>query len=180
MESMHTAIRNGDIQSVARLLDSDPAQLETPDERGWCAIHTACECGNSSIVRLLIERGADVNAQTDDGLYCTALDMAAGNGSAGVVELLLSAGARLDIRDDYEHTPIHTAAIYGRPKALEALICAGADVNDRVDGWTPLTYAEAHIEDRQSRPRFSEHVPSATEEEYEAVVTILRRYGGVI
>lgn len=179
MESIHAAINQGDTEQVSRLLDNDSALLEARDARGWCPIHIASERGNTSIVRLLIERGADVDAPTEDGFDYTALDLAAGNGSAELVQFLLSVGARLDIRNDYEHTPIHTAAILGRPRALEALLRAGANVNDRVKGWTPLMYAEANLEASESRPRFSECVPSATEDEYETVVSILRRYGGV-
>lgn len=179
MESIHELIRKGDVEQVTNLIENDNSVIEALDDRGWHPLHVAAELGNITIARLLIDHGANVNTRTEEGLDSTALDMASGNGSAELIQFLLSVGARIDLRDDYEFTPIHTAAIFARPQAVETLIQYGANPNDRVNGWTPLTYAEAHLNDLDSRPRFSEHVPPASEDDYKAVVEILRKHDGV-
>ena len=42
-------------------------------------------------------------------------------------------------RDKYGNTPLHSAAWYGTPANIQALLDAGADVTARDEaGWTPL------------------------------------------
>lgn len=57
--------------------------------------------------RLAVELGGDVNAASDDGL--TAMHGAASNGANGVVEFLAQNGAKLDVRDKYQQTPLSIA-----------------------------------------------------------------------
>jgi hypothetical protein len=57
--------------------------------------------------RIAVELGNDVNAATEDGL--TAMHGAASNGADGVVQLLASKGAKLDVRDKYQQTPLSIA-----------------------------------------------------------------------
>jgi ankyrin repeat protein len=59
-------------------------------------------------VRIAFDAGIDVNAATEEGL--TALHGAALNGADGVVEFLASKGAKLDVRDRYQQTPLSIAA----------------------------------------------------------------------
>jgi uncharacterized protein len=55
---------------------------------------------------LLLERGADVNAANDNGE--TALHAAVGRGDS-VVRFLVERGARLDVRDKFNRTPLDVA-----------------------------------------------------------------------
>jgi ankyrin len=59
-------------------------------------------------VRIAVEAGADVNAADEDGL--TAMHGAAANGANGVVQYLVQKGAKLDVRDRYQQTPLSIAA----------------------------------------------------------------------
>src|SRR5689334_276503 len=56
----------GEIITVQAMLGEDPALVKAvhPDRPhgGWTALHGAAQKGQSAIVNLLIERGADVNA----------------------------------------------------------------------------------------------------------------------
>ena len=52
-------------------------------------------------------RGADVNATNEDGL--TAMHGAAANGADAVVQFLTQKGAKLDVRDKYQQTPLSIA-----------------------------------------------------------------------
>jgi len=58
-------------------------------------------------VRIAFDAGADVNATNEDGL--TAIHGAASNGADGVVQFLVSKGAKMDVRDKYQQTPLSIA-----------------------------------------------------------------------
>ena len=59
-------------------------------------------------VQLAVELGADVTAANQDGL--TALHGAAANGADAVVQFLVQKGAKMDVRDKYQQTPLSIAA----------------------------------------------------------------------
>jgi len=60
-------------------------------------------------VRVALELGVtDVNAVNESGL--TALHGAAANGANDVVQLLVAKGAKMDVRDKYQQTPLSVAA----------------------------------------------------------------------
>lgn len=58
-------------------------------------------------VKLTVELGGDVNAVEDDGL--TAVHGAAVNGADPVIQYLADKGAKLDVRDKYQQTPLSIA-----------------------------------------------------------------------
>lgn len=68
---LHQAICEGDDATVARILSAPggAALVNACSSYGWTALHHACadECSKASIVRLLLQHGADANARTADG-----------------------------------------------------------------------------------------------------------------
>lgn len=88
------AVFLADAMRVRALLGRHPHLATAPDGRGDQPIHHAARNGDTQIVRLLIEHGADVNAQNTRGhtvLYC-----AGGHGHLDTLQLLLDAGADRD------------------------------------------------------------------------------------
>jgi hypothetical protein len=84
--------------------------------------------------------GADINETNAQGW--TPLHFAAVRGQAGCAKVLVSQGARLDMRTGTEKTPLHFAADRGFLEITETLLAGGADLAARDDeGWTPLHYA---------------------------------------
>lgn len=86
----------GHVETV-RLLLATPIDIHHVNKLGWTALLEAIVLGTDGpvhreIVRLLIERGSDVNAR--DGSGATALQLATQKGQAEVVRMLLAAGAR--------------------------------------------------------------------------------------
>ncbi|KAJ7444199.1 ankyrin repeat-containing domain protein [Mycena latifolia] len=59
--------------------------------------------GHTSVVQLLIEKGADVNAQ--GGYYGNALQAASKNGHKSVVQLLIEKGADVNAQGGYHGIP---------------------------------------------------------------------------
>lgn len=94
-------------------------------------------------VRQSLEQGDDVNRADANGR--TALMMAAFEGYADVVELLIEHGAEVDRRDGAGRTAVMYAASGPFPETVELLLESGADVNliDAAEGWTALMFAAA-------------------------------------
>ena len=124
------AARNGDYAAMRLLLaaGADPT-LKQP--RGTTALMMAAGLGRGlgvfakdygteadlrQAVELLVERGVDVNAATDDGI--TAVHLAAQAGLDSVVTVLAKQGARLDVKDKRGRTPVDMAmGVGGRGRA---------------------------------------------------------------
>jgi len=83
----------------------------------------------------------DVNKVDANGR--TALMMAAFEGFAEVVELLLDHGSEVDRRDGAGRTALMYASSGPFPQTVELLIQRGADINliDTTEGWTALMFA---------------------------------------
>ncbi|HEY4224087.1 MAG TPA: ankyrin repeat domain-containing protein [Myxococcota bacterium] len=118
---------------------------------GNTPLHHAASAGTSLVVHHLLAHKADANARGLRGrapLHCAC---AGWNDDEGdhlhVIELLLGAGADLEVRDDVERTPLHYAAettLAYRLPILERLIVDGADLDARdQDGRTPLDLASS-------------------------------------
>jgi len=115
----------------------------TRTEGGWTPLHLIIVMNNSpkviTVMTMLIEAGADVNARDEDGdtpLHLAAAD----NTNPDVVTALLEAGADLEAREVNDWTPLHAAASNNKnPAVITALVKAGANLEARdKDGWTPL------------------------------------------
>ncbi|KAF2816739.1 uncharacterized protein BDZ99DRAFT_492706 [Mytilinidion resinicola] len=99
-----------------------------------------------SLVRKLIDPrvGADVDFPTKArGL--TALHMAAELANESMVEVLLNAGASIQVRSKSGTTPFYRAARGGSTEILQRLYGLGSEVDAKTwDNWTPLMEAVEH------------------------------------
>ena len=100
-------------------------------------LHEAAAAGDIEQVKLLISKGADVDAK--DKLGRTALHCASEKGHAEVAKLLISQGADVNAMDRNLAKPLHYAVMRGEKQTVELLLSKGADINAKNrDGRTPL------------------------------------------
>ena len=166
MKELFEAIRAGDSSTVAALVAADPslaifaaaiqgdcAQLEALlagnrslvealSSDGWTPLHLAAFFGNIDAARLLLNKGAQVNARSTNPMENLPLHAAAAGRHPGLVKLLLDHGASANARQHGGFTPLHSAAQNGDLDSARALIAGGADVQPRADNkQTPLDLA---------------------------------------
>ena len=65
--NLHQAVLDGDIERARALIAENPARVKQVDRVGNTALHWAVAKNNMAMVRLLLERGAPVNAQNGNG-----------------------------------------------------------------------------------------------------------------
>lgn len=88
-------------------------------------LYYASAVGLETVVPLLLEKGADVNAKTEDGK--TALQIAAKNGHATVARILLDRGAEVDSEDSRRRTPLYWAATGNYIAVIKLLLARNAN-----------------------------------------------------
>ena len=112
-----------DLKSKAKCL----YYLRKHGEHGRTALILAANRGHEAVVRLLLVKGADINAK--DGIGLTVLMGAAIEGHEAIVRLLLEKGSDINAKDEDGNTALITAAGCGRATAIRLLLEKGADVN---------------------------------------------------
>jgi len=101
-------------------------------------IWTAAWKGNVEVVNQHLAAGTDVNAKAPK-IGVTPLMAAAISGQSDAATLLLTKGAKPDIKNNEGSTALHMAAFFGHIQIVQTLVAKGADVNvvnDRSE--TPL------------------------------------------
>jgi ankyrin repeat protein len=127
VNALNAAVRGDDIETIRIFADAGVA-ADNADFAGFTPLIGAAFSGNVQAVKLLLEKGANVNAVSGDGSFQKV--------KAGTIAL-------------GNFTPLLAAATLGSPEMITVLLQAGADVNARdVRGMTPLMLAVAT--DRQN------------------------------
>ncbi len=113
--------------AVAILLEAG-ADPNATDANGTTPLHDAARITNSlPVIRLLLKHGADPNIASKHGKETPILQLMGGGLEA--IQLLVQAGARLDVRDIYGTTVLHTPAALHDKDAVTYLIRQGLDPN---------------------------------------------------
>ncbi len=151
------AVERGDIDAVNRLI-SEGADVKVENDKGETPLHIAAVWGHKEVVEALLDKGANVNAEDEEGnpplvlttdeeiktlLQSTAkLLEVAKSGNIQEVNSLISEGAKVNVKDQDNKTPLHWAAEKGHKEVVEALLDKGANVDaEDENGDTPLDLA---------------------------------------
>jgi ankyrin repeat protein len=144
----YRAVEERDLERLRGLLDEHPALVR---QRGTNGNDLFGMAGDLDVVRLLLERGADVNRGNDYGW--TKLHQAGYGNDRGLAELLLASGARADLyaRGD-GGTPLVVALFWGHRDVVELLgleprnlrVAAGLGLVDLIDELAGTAAAGAH------------------------------------
>ncbi len=146
-QSLHDLAARGDLDGMREKLASDPASLDSLDVLDKAPLHHAVSNKRIEAMALLVEAGADVNAQDKTGL--TPLHVAAMQGRREEAAWLLDHGANIEARDAFGDTPVHTAAVYGMGGGIQVLHQRGASLTlTNNAGDTPLDLARKYRHER--------------------------------
>src|SRR5579862_4013066 len=166
-EKFYSAIRENNLTQLKALLDQK-ASAGTADDHEITPLMYAADIGSVEAMRLLLDRGADVNIQNAFGSTAlmwsasdpakvhllldrgadvnavarsgrTALIVAAfTNPSAEVVRALIAKGAKVGVMDSRHVTPLNAATFGNDTATVRLLVEAGADI-DTPDTFIGLT-----------------------------------------
>jgi len=136
---MMNALRNGNRQEFNRALRANPEAVNAKGPSGWTPIMYAALYGDAEHVRLLLDKGANPNAQNDGG--GTALMYAIDD--AEKMRLLLDHGANPNLRSGEGRTALLIAVgRAGSNPQVKLLLEKGADAKVRLpDGRGALVLA---------------------------------------
>lgn len=99
-----------------------------------------------AVIKLLLEKGADLGSKSNSGQAALSWAVSAGNTDderIAVVQLLLDNGAELESKDkEYGRAPLSWAAGRGHETIVQLLLEKGAYFETKSNiGWTPLSFA---------------------------------------
>ncbi|KAK7074366.1 hypothetical protein SK128_009451 [Halocaridina rubra] len=154
---LHVAVAAGKADVVQELLNLERRKngniyghLSAKTEKHATPLHIAAHLGYVSILKILLNAGADVFSRDRDG--DTPLHIATAAGKKDIVQELLNLkeyGKEFLVKsiastNDIQKTPLHTAAHFGYIDIFKILLDAGADVSAKdKDGYTPFLVAVA-------------------------------------
>jgi ankyrin repeat protein len=131
-QDVFDAVKNNDLKKVKMLIKNDVSLVNSKDEAGNTPLHHAARIGSDAIIKFLLSRGADINAQNTQ-LYTPLLE-AIQNRNENSSVLLIEKEADLAKTNIFEQTPLHKAASLNQKRTGELLISKGASI-DPADRW---------------------------------------------
>jgi hypothetical protein len=143
---LHYYCWQGKTSSVMRMLEMRSSDVEARaggEEDGLTCLMTASYCGHFDICRLLIGKGAQLEAKGPYGK--TPLHFAAWNGHLEIVRLLCDRGADIESRANSGLRPLHQAIIYDHITIVKELIdVRNAEINTRDNGGRTALFWARH------------------------------------
>jgi uncharacterized protein len=128
------------IQHVAQFLALGVSASSVDVTTGRSSLHQAAWSGQSRVIKMLLEYGADISHVDNEGRM--PLHEAATEGQYWSVSTLIELGADVHSRAKYGKTALHCAVHGMDVRVVRHLLTCGADANAQDErGWSPLMYA---------------------------------------
>lgn len=126
--ALHVASDTKSADLVQHILEESLFEnIDVMDVEGNTALHIAVSRNSLECTRLLLESGADPNAQNNQGN--TALHLAVSTNSLKCTHLLLHSGADPNVQNNQKASALHIAARLGHEGPMKLLLDKGADPN---------------------------------------------------
>ena len=125
---LHMASCLGALTTVKMLVEAGADVRATDAVRATCLILAGC-FGHTDIVRYLVGL-PEVDLNHQDSNNCTALHVAVESKHADVVQVLIDAGADIEMKTNKGHSPLDVASVSGALTTMKMLVKAGADIRD--------------------------------------------------
>jgi uncharacterized protein len=126
----------GDVERLREVLDADASLANAWSEDGFTPLHFAAFFGHPEAAKLLIERGADLEARSTNeqfALDAAPLHSASAAGQLEVCRVLLDAGADVNAVQHGGYTALLDAAANKNQELVDFLLERGADRSARLD-----------------------------------------------
>ncbi|MFC1763445.1 ankyrin repeat domain-containing protein [Planctomycetota bacterium] len=126
------------------------ANVETKNPLGETYLQSVARSGRTESIQWLLEAGANFNAMSDNGqtalhiiLDINSVNYERSKLSKDTLELLLSKGADVELKDKDGRTPLHLASESADEDVVELLLDKGAKINEKENesGLTALHHA---------------------------------------
>ncbi|MCD4784005.1 MAG: ankyrin repeat domain-containing protein [Candidatus Eremiobacteraeota bacterium] len=131
-----SAIEAIDKNRVEIILRRSPNIIKKKDKNGMTPLHWATRLEGTEIAKLLISKGADVNAKDNMKMGLTPLHITAYKGNTDIAKLLIDKGADVNAKDNGGMTPLYWAVFKDNTKdnrdMMKLLISNGADINAKI------------------------------------------------
>ena len=136
-DELTDAAMRGDLTQVRTILATGAVDVDEPRTDGSTALHWAVQRDDLRLIELLLDAGANITVANRAGV--TPLRLAAINGSAAAIGLLLDSGVEVnEPLTEHGDTALMMAARTGVVDAVSLLLERGADI-DAVESWGGTT-----------------------------------------
>ena len=145
--AIYTAALFGRLSAVKCLVEEGFCRLDLSDEDGILPLHCGAKEGHSEVVRYLVEAGASLAAEDNQGRTPLHWAMQAKKEVSAMLDFLEEAGADLEHRDCADRTPLHGAVLARNSEAVLRLagrFNVSLDTKD-CNGKTALELAEPSL-----------------------------------
>lgn len=123
--SIFDAIRNNDLESLKKIIETAPDAVHLKDQRGSNPLLLATYFGHFEISQFLIANGADVDLRDNSGN--TALMGVSFKGPLLMAKLLIDNGANVNAVNNNGASALSFASSYKQYEIVNLLLEAGAD-----------------------------------------------------
>lgn len=127
MVALFKAVKAGNLEAVRALLAHDPSSVDARDKDDSTPLHWAAWKGHAPIVEALLDAGAAIDAENQNGHWgSTPLHAAAHGNQRAAAELLIQRGANVNARRPDGHTPLTETKVHDAKAVARLLLEHGA------------------------------------------------------